>query len=163
MLIIIPQSHLDHHLSLRHLRFVLDRCQERNSFFIESVTLPDELPALSCALRGPVVGNPPVTDAEITMRSRNGRAWESRMLTDPHKPVRVALDMGKYRHWDYDGTADQTSRIVTIIGGPADGFPCVLYTAYGGPLAPREPGDPSLPEAERAASVAFWAEHALVK
>jgi hypothetical protein len=159
MLIIIPQSHLDHHLSLRHLRFVLDHCQERNSFFIESIPLPGELPALSCALRGPVVGNPPVADAEVTMRSRNGRAWESRMLTDLNKPfVRVALAQGV---WGY--TADPTSRIVTVIGGPADGFPCVLYTAYGGPLAPREPGDLSLPESERAASEAFWAEHALAE
>lgn len=158
MLIIIPQSHLDHHLSLRHLRFVLDHCKERNAFFIESVTLPGELPALPCSLRGPVVGNPPVTDAEVTMRSRNGRAWESRMLTDLNKPVRVALAQGG---WGY--TTDPTSRIITVIGGPAEGHPCVLYTAYGGPLAPREPGDPSLPDSEREASEAFWAEHALVE
>jgi hypothetical protein len=39
----------------------------------------------------------------------------------------------------------------------------ILYTAFGGPAAPREPGDPSLDgnEAGLAESKAFWAEHAL--
>jgi hypothetical protein len=40
--------------------------------------------------------------------------------------------------------------------------PCVLYTAYGGPQAPREPGDPAIKDfAEQAASEIFWSEHAL--
>lgn len=41
------------------------------------------------------------------------------------------------------------------------GSTTILYTAFGGPLAPREPGDPDLPAEERAESEAFWAEHAL--
>jgi len=39
----------------------------------------------------------------------------------------------------------------------------VLYTAYGGPVAPREPFDRSLDEEAKAESEKFWAEHALAE
>ena len=51
--------------------------------------------------------------------------------------------------------------MMTVIGGPDGDDPCVLYTAFGGPAAPREPWDPSLDEAGWAASLAFWEAHAL--
>jgi len=51
---------------------------------------------------------------------------------------------------------------VTIIAGPHEGHSCILYTAYGGPAAPREAADPYIEsEEEREASRAFWAVHAL--
>ncbi len=50
---------------------------------------------------------------------------------------------------------------LTVVVGPHDGGP-VVYTAYWGEPAPREPGDPSLDDAGRAESEEFWAEHALV-
>ena len=38
----------------------------------------------------------------------------------------------------------------------------MLFTAFGGPLAPREPGDPDMTDAkEIAESKKFWSEHAL--
>ena len=56
--------------------------------------------------------------------------------------------------------APRLSRLVTVIGGLHKGE-CILFTAYGGPAAPREPWDESLSAEERGASEAFWAEHAL--
>lgn len=75
------------------------------------------------------------------------------------------------------------SRLVTVIAGPHTACPaggactgatcadydshvehaCVLYTAYGGPQAPREPGDPSIKSWEElVASREFWSQHALL-
>jgi hypothetical protein len=53
--------------------------------------------------------------------------------------------------------------LITVIGGPHLDDPCILYTAFGGPATPKEPGDPSLDGnlIELAKSQAFWAEHAL--
>lgn len=139
MLTIIQGSHLDHALTLDHLQFILARLGERNEFFIETLELPPELSPLPCALRGPVVGEAPVPEAEVHYAPRGGRGWPSRLVA-----------------WE-----PSESRSVTVIAGPHGDLPCVLFTAYGGPLAPREPGDPDLPEVERAASEAFWGEHAL--
>lgn len=78
---------------------------------------------------------------EVFLDRRGDRSWESRLVR---------------------ATPVQT-RLVTVVAGPHDGSPCVLYTAYGGPQAPREPGDPNIrDDAERKACVAFWSEHALI-
>jgi hypothetical protein len=156
MLTITSQSHLDHNLTLDHVRFLLAHFAERTEFFAETVELPAELPALPCALRGPVVGLHPVPDTLVELRPRPGRSYPSRML----RPYGVTETMA--------GTSQipwlpLQSRQLTVIAGPGLGLPCVLYTAFGGPLAPREPADPSLPESEREASARFWAEHALVQ
>lgn len=146
MLIITSQSHLDHGLTAAHLSFILRHFADREGFFAETITLPDELRPLECALRGPAVGTRPVLDAEVVLRARGSRTYPSRLLTN------TAGTLG----WPL------LVRQMTVIAGPAGDHPCVLYTAHGGPLAPREPGDPSLSTAEHAESVAFWAEHALV-
>lgn len=57
--------------------------------------------------------------------------------------------------------APRLTSLVTVIAGPHDGKPCVLYTAFGGPKAPKEPNDPTLTDAERAESHAFWRDNAL--
>jgi hypothetical protein len=45
---------------------------------------------------------------------------------------------------------------------PVDFSRCVLFTAYGGPAAPREPGDSSIASWEELTqSRRFWAQHAL--
>jgi hypothetical protein len=83
------------------------------------------------------MGDEPVDEREVVRIVRNGRPCESRMIERAMRPV----------------------RIMTVIIGP-DGM---LYTAFGGPPAEREPGDPSLaedPDALRAAQ-AFWKLHAL--
>jgi hypothetical protein len=38
---------------------------------------------------------------------------------------------------------------------------CILYTAFGGPLTPKEPGDATLSGEERQESFKFWSQHAL--
>jgi hypothetical protein len=152
MLIITPQSHLDHHLTMGHLRFILATLGDRSGFFAETVKFPRvDLAALPCALRGPAVGLDPVPDTHVELRARPGRAYPSRLLL----PWR---DRPAQPEYPRDVLVDR----LTVIAGPDGDLPCVLYTAFGGPLAPKEPGDPTLLEAEREASVAFWAVHALV-
>lgn len=136
---ILADSHLDHGLTgpqLAHLILTL----ERDGFFIETIEFPEALGTLPCALRGPAVGDPRVgSDAPVFFQKRGSRPYESRMVS-----------------W-----ASTRTRLVTVIAGPHKGYPCVLFTAYGGPLAPKEPGDPELKPEEREASERFWAEHAL--
>lgn len=52
------------------------------------------------------------------------------------------------------------SRYLSVIAGPYQGV-TALFTAYGGPIAPREPLDPNIPPSELVASVRFWKKHAL--
>jgi hypothetical protein len=132
-------SHLDHALTSDHLAFIVDRFGERSAFFLETTTIPDGLPPLACGLHGPTMGDEPVLDTEVVLKVRGDRAGTSRLCQRPTRLVRT----------------------MTVIGGPDGDEPCVLYTAFGGHAAPREPWDPSLDDAGRAASEAFWAQHAL--
>lgn len=134
-----PESHLDHGLSQVMVDFLLDRFAGRAEFFIETVELPVELGTVPCNLHGPATGSAPVPEAEVRYAPRGTRAYSSRLCDRP---------------------AVQT-RLVTVIAGPHDGQACILYTAFGGPLSPKEPGDPELKDSERAESERFWAEHAL--
>ena len=134
-------SHLDHGLTPAHLGWLAVKFAGRAAFFIESVELPAELPALDCGLYGPAMGDDPVAEAAVTYAVRPGRKCASRII--PGRPARA-------------------TRWVTIIAGPHDGHPCVMYTSYGGPEAPREPGDLSLGDmAQIQEARAFWAVHAL--
>jgi hypothetical protein len=146
MLNIISGSHLDHALTMQHLRFILATFGNRDGFFAETVAMPPELPPLPCGLRGPAVGGDPVPDAHVQMVCRPGRTYPSRVILPAFMPEHI---------WNLE------SRVLTVIAGPVGDLPCVLFTAYGGPLAPREPGDPSLPEDQREASIEFWKTHAL--
>lgn len=136
-------SHLDHNLSAAQKEYLLARFANRSAFFIESVELPLELGTVPCGLHGPIVGDPPIDEAECVREPRGTRAYPSRLC---HRPARP-------------------SRTVTVIAGPHDGEPCVVFTMFGGPLAPQEPGElraaPVPDEAKIAASEAFWRDHAL--
>ena len=137
---IVNKSHLDHGLSPEHLAFIREKFGGRSEFFIETVELPAELPSLKCGLHGPIMGEDPVPEDEVFYRKRGNGRGASRLCSRP--PIET--------------------RKLTVIGGPGGDDLCVLYTAYGGPLAPREPEDTSLSnEKEREESVAFWNEHAL--
>lgn len=139
-MIILPVSHLDHGLTAAHVAWLERRFVSRTGFFLETVELPAELPPLTCALHGPLVGDAPVPESEVTYRRRGDRPGASRLCARPPRPT----------------------RLLTVIAGPEGEDPCVLYTAFGGPAAPREPCDPGLADGElREASRAFWAEHAL--
>jgi hypothetical protein len=162
-------SHLDHALTQAQIDYLVSLFSERDAFFIETVTLPEDLGTVPCGLYGPIMGDAPVTESQVFYAKRGARAYNSRMRNSDAAPRHV--------------------RTVTVIAGPHDGLACVLYTAFGGPCAPREPGDVrremevlheqraglhdmsdeykaiqskivALRE-KRAESAAFWAEHAL--
>lgn len=135
---ITPDSHTDHALTAAHVAFVLAAFGERDRFFLETVELPADLPGLPCDLHGPAMGDAPVPDAECRSEVRGTRAGPSRICD--REP--------------------RTTRTLTAIGGVHNGE-CILFTAFGGPAAPREPWDPSLTGSAFAESVDFWAAHAL--
>lgn len=132
---ITADSHTDHALTPAHLSWLLVRFGDREAFFLETVELPADLAGLPCGLHGPLVGDEPVIGRPMVRGARKG-------------PSSVC------------DRAPRLSRLVTVIGGLHNGD-CILFTAYGGPAAPREPWDESLSAEDRVASEAFWAEHAL--
>jgi hypothetical protein len=144
MLTISAHSHLDHGLLAEHLRFILTSGLSWNEFHLETLEVPQNLYRLTCGLYGPLMGDPPVQDSEVDLAPRGDRQYPSRLLKPDNRFMRP-------------------TRLLTVIAGPHEGLPCMLYTAFGGPLTPREPGDPTIPDADRAASAAFWAEHALAR
>jgi hypothetical protein len=160
-LIISPKSHLDHGLVSGHITLIAMALEGReNGFCILQLDIPTSLPPLECGLRGPTVGTPPVLDKYTRMSTRGDRKWASRVFD-----VTVSLDIGSTgriygRGTEYPGLLDklEVRKMVAIVG--PDG---TLFTAYGGPLAPREPGDTSMNAQEREESIAFWNEHALVE
>jgi hypothetical protein len=137
---ITSASHLDHGLQPEHVAFIERRfAAYTDGFFIETFDLPADLPAVPCGLWGPLMGDPAVPDGEVALRVRGTRAGPSRLVRRAPRPVRT----------------------VTVIAGPHGSEPCVLYTAFGGPVAPPEPWEPRLTPSLAAESQAFWAEHAL--
>jgi hypothetical protein len=137
---IIAASHLDHALTPAHVAWIAERFADQGAFFLETVELPAELPALPCGLHGPLVGDPPVPESEVTYARRGERLGATRLCARPARP----------------------SRLITVIAGPDGDELCVLYTAFGGPAAPKEPFDVGeADDATREASRVFWAEHAL--
>ena len=141
------KSHVDHGLSPAQIDYLLERFKDRAEFFIETIDLPPELGKVRCDLFGPLVGDEPIPESEVFYARRGTREWSSRLME-------VAYP--------------RTTSKVTVIAGPLDEreldcgdqvHACVLYTAYGGPNAPQEPGDPKCKDP--AASRDFWAKHAI--
>ena len=137
---VLAVSHLDHGLSEAQVQLIRERFADRDAFFIETFELPVGLGTVPCGLHGPLMGDEPVGDSEAVLEVRNGRDWPSRLCERAPRQVRT----------------------VTVIAGPVESAPCVLYTAFGGPLTPREPADPAIPtDKDRAESAAVWSQHAL--
>ena len=137
---ITSDSHLDHDLTPAHVARLLERFANKTGFFIETVELSAELPPVMCGLHGPAVGDAPVPESEVEYVVRGARLGASRVVDRAPRPTRK----------------------LTVIAGPHDDESCILYTAFGGPVAPREPFDEGLKtEAEKQASKDFWAVHAL--
>jgi hypothetical protein len=134
-----PDSHVDHDLTEGQLRYLLDRFTHRDGFFVETITLPNDLGTVPCGLYGPLVGDVAIREDEVTYARRGNRGWDSRLVALPPRQQHA----------------------VTVVAGPHEGHTCVLYTAFGGPAAPQEPGDPGCKDP--AASAAFWRDHALAK
>ena len=143
MLIIHPESHLDHNLTLDHIKFILQKFKDRKEFFKEEVDLHDVgLNDLPSALWGPLAGDPPVEeeDEDLYYEVRGLRPGESRMVNRHTRP------------W----------RTMVVVAGPYDGHECVLFTAYGGPIgAPKEPWDCEEGSEEQREAKEFWSKHAL--
>jgi len=169
-------SHVDHGLTAEQLRHLLDRFADRGSFFLETIELPADLGTVPCGLYGPTMGDPPVSEEEVSYAHRGDRAWTSRLVEKPMRPTRkVTVIAGPHEaKCDHcDGTGEcisldipygpnpLTYRCPSCEGARAKKFACVLYTAFGGSAAPQEHGDPSCKDP--AASAAFWREHALAK
>jgi hypothetical protein len=137
LIIDLENSHIDH-VSSEVLAFIAERYANRiEDFIAETIELPKGMTA-ECGIHGPSTGGPPVPESEVVYKIREGRRYPSRMVDRPTRPMRT----------------------VTVIGGKYKGKH-ILFTAYGGPYAPREPHDASLPKEQRAESEAFWSQHAL--
>ena len=138
-------SHTDHSIPEIVQGYVLVQFDDRESFFVETVTYPEsaesvsgpvDLPAVPCDL------HLNVPDNECRHAPRGDREYASRLCRRAPRMVRE----------------------VTIVAGPHPEDPdagMIVFTMYGGPAAPQEPGDPRLPEDRRAESVAFWSRAAL--
>lgn len=139
-------SHLDHALTAAQIAYVQKLFEGRDAFFLETIELPEELGKVPCGLYGPVMGDDPIGENEVKYIIRGNRKCATRVKADNV--------IGVVRHVNK----------LTVIAGPHEGDPCVLYTAYGGPAAPREPGDTTIPTWEGVQEARkFWAEHALVE
>lgn len=187
---IIQLSHLDHGLSSAQVEFIQKRFADRDAFFIESFDLPEELGTVRCALYGPAMGDDPICDdmpetyetsgldnanPDLIFAKRGSRTYPSRILmgvsSRPTRTVTViagplkekcsdCYGSGLYSH--FDGPMVEMTCAVCRGSGIIES-PCVLYTAFGGPLAAKELGDPTLNPEECEASELFWGEHALAE
>lgn len=156
-MIIVKESHLDHNLSAEQLDFIKKKYADRNAPFKETFELPPELGTVKVALIGPITGFEPVMENEVTYMIRGDRKWASRIFRARYEPSKNGIIMPPKRP-----EAPQV-RQVTVITDTFNGHPCVLATAYGGPEAPREPGDPHIGSwDELSRSRDFWMEHALL-
>lgn len=145
---VIPESHLDHGVSERHIAWAigwvgigikLGRYAPGEVHVVTMDLESPELPGLWTALRGESC-ELDVCESEVTYQVRLPRKYASRTVQQ-----RMC--------W---------TRQMTVVFGPHGSAPFALYTAYGGPAAPREPGDPSIANmAELEESREFWSTHAL--
>ncbi len=152
------KSHTDHGIPDFVREYVLQHFFDAKEFFAATIPIPEsaclstgaslndahnpvksymaKLPAIPCGL------HLDVPESEAHYAKRGDREWNSRMCKRPPRMVRE----------------------VTILAGPNPDDPdsgMILYTMYGGPQAPQEPGDPDLPDEKRAEAEAFWAKAAL--
>ncbi len=152
-------SHTDHGIPLAVRDWALARLEplEGESVVVRSLPLPDSLGSVPCALWGPAMGDAPFRESDVLYQRRGKRPWASRVL----RPSLARLARSSRL---------ETSRIVTVVcldpamvGRPELRDCLVLATMYGGPLAPREPGDPSIQDDPGALSESFrfWRDHAL--
>jgi len=131
MKIIHGTSHLDHDLTEDQINYIAARYEGRDGHFIDTFELPEELGTVPCGLYGPIMGDPPVEREHTEMKKRGNREYLSRVINPTIGEPFIADPMTLFRQ----------VQIVTVIAGPHKEESCILYTAFGGPLAPQEPLD----------------------
>lgn len=159
------ESHLDHNLTPAQVAHVLERFADRQAFFIESFELPFELGTAPCSLHGPVMGDLPVADVDASWQRRGTRAWDSRVVAREPRDVRTLTVIAG----PHEETCSSTHDVLRIGGCNGTGktehagmhagagwhqetcercagsgkikHACIIYTVFGGPLAPQEPGE----------------------
>ena len=105
-------------------------------FFIIQVNIPSELGTVKNALYGPAAGDAPVPESLVSYRPRGDRPWADRVIDLPTRQVDYVQTIGQRTGDDFE-----------------------LWTIFGGPNAPRNPGDPQNPDPE--GSRKWWSQHAL--
>jgi len=133
--------HADHGVSEATLLWALSELKPVG-FFAKTLSLPEGHADLVNKLHGPACGDEPVRDAVVRVRD----------ASDAYRPETPFVKR-----------APRPTRLLTVIGAVGEDGKATFFTAYGGPLAERVPGDPSLKPGspEHEASVAFWTDHAL--
>jgi hypothetical protein len=164
-------SHVDHGLTEAQLDYLLDRFADRDGFFIETITLPRALGTVPCGLYGPKMGDPPIGEHEVRHAARGDRAWPSRLVDLPPRDQReLTVIAGPHEETCTTCKAELIHLGVDVADGGVVGcdhcnstgklqYVCILYTAFGGPVTPQEPGDPGCKDVD--AATKFWADHAL--
>jgi hypothetical protein len=112
------------------------------------------------------MGDPPVTEDEVVYTERGTRHWPSRLVERPARPTRlITVIAGPHEESCPTCRGNSSGPGSTCPGDHCAGgrrrHACVLYTAFGGPPAPQEPGDPGCKDP--AESAAFWHDHALAR
>lgn len=161
---VVPESHLDHGLSPEHVAFILATLASRedtaSGFICETFELAFGLSPLSCGLYGPSKGDGAIEEADVSYVVRGSRKCASRVTNRPRRSTwQVTVIAGPRR----TGPMIEGNEVTSMPPyQPVDFSTRVLYTAYGGLFAPREPGDASIATwDELRKSRRFWAEHAL--
>lgn len=133
--------HADHGIKPEQMDWIKSQISAANpkTFFIQEIQIPAELGSVRNAMYGPAAGDPPVPESQVSYRPRGDRPWSDRVVSWPTRPVNY----------------------VQAIGSPDRDDPnkIVLFTVYGGPLAPQNPDDPSCRDVDGARN--FWSQHAL--
>ena len=138
-------AHADHGLTEAHHAVIDGFLIDWDGQFRMGVTdLPEGCPDLQCGMYGPSVGDPKITEDEVTYEKRGNRPGPSRLIDRPHRPARKMV----------------------VVAGPGQDGQGIVYTAYGTNAdkpAPREWWDSSMKPREAMMAAAFWADHALAK
>jgi len=154
-------SHLDHALTEAQIAHLMKMFADRTAFFLEPLELPPELGTVPCGLYGPTMGDAAIADAEVTLAPRPPRTWDSRLVDRPARQVRQVTVIAGPHEEECDPAHHWPKQCVLCDGTGKVKHACVLYTAFGGPSAPQELGDPGCKDPE--ASTAFWRVHALAR
>jgi hypothetical protein len=144
-LMLRDDGHYDvHQITPEHIEWLSQQPEVMAAKGPVTLTMPDHLPTLPNSLVGPASGHEPVGSDHpgVYMANRGGgRTHDSKMMQGEHRP---------------------TNMITAIVRPHKETGRPFLITAFGGPLSPKEPNDPSLRDDERASSEEFWSQHALL-